>query len=86
VYDIFTNLPDLSPAELRLIHDSAFGVLFAQDDEYYRTGIRLIRTINQPDPVQVRKALENYLRHAKDERLRDDLQQFLQSLPNPEER
>jgi len=71
---------DFTPAEARLAYDAFFGALSAEDDDYYRDGVRLIRTINQPAPEQVRKALETYLRYAKDNALRADIETVLQSL------
>jgi hypothetical protein len=77
--------PLLPESEERLRCDYSWETAFYPTDpkgrdQYFRDGMELLREVtNQPD--KVRKVLLNYLHFAVDPGLRQDLEEFLASLP-----
>src|SRR6266852_5636091 len=81
IYDMFglDPLPKLTEAEQRL--SPLFDALAyaSESDDYFRESVALLRTINNHrDEIIFR--LKSYLRYVKDNSLRSDIEQFLQSL------
>lgn len=74
------NPRELTSAEARLESDRLFGPLDYPDcgraaDAYFREGLALFRTVDQPD--KVRPVLESYLRYGCDGKLRSEIEAFL---------
>jgi hypothetical protein len=70
----------LTKAEERLEDDRVLGALDFPDpgpaaNLYFRQGFELFRTVDQPD--KVRSVLESYLRYGCDEKLRAEIEGFL---------